>query len=79
MESPRKEQLEILTVLEGVLSREPGHPGANHYYIHAIEASPNPEKGVASAERLARSCPRWTSRAYAGAHLHQDRELSGHR
>ncbi len=43
---------EIVRVLETVLSRDPNHPGANHYYIHAIEASPNPEKGTASAERL---------------------------
>src|SRR5262249_54463758 len=33
---------EILRVLESVLRRNPDHPGANHYYIHAIEASPHP-------------------------------------
>ena len=43
---------EILATLEGVLKRNPDHPGANHYYIHAVEASPNPERGLASAERL---------------------------
>ncbi|MFB3921358.1 MAG: hypothetical protein ACE145_06520 [Terriglobia bacterium] len=43
---------EILDVLESVLRREPNHPGANHYYIHAIEASPHPEKALASAKRL---------------------------
>jgi tetratricopeptide (TPR) repeat protein len=35
-----------------VLARDPNHPGANHYYIHATEASPSPEKAAASAERL---------------------------
>jgi len=30
----------------------PRHPGANHLYIHAVEASPNPEKGIAAADRL---------------------------
>ncbi len=39
-------------VLEGVLRRYPQHPGANHLYIHAVESSPNPERGVPSAQRL---------------------------
>jgi tetratricopeptide (TPR) repeat protein len=43
---------EIVEVLEMVLSREPNHPGANHYYIHATEASPSPERAAPSAERL---------------------------
>jgi tetratricopeptide (TPR) repeat protein len=43
---------EILAVLESVLRRYPNHVGANHYYIHAVEASPHPEWGLASAKRL---------------------------
>jgi hypothetical protein len=43
---------EILAILEGVLAKDPRHPGANHYYIHAVEASPNPGNGVPAAERL---------------------------
>lgn len=43
---------EIVEVLETVLARNPQHPGANHYYIHAVEASSHPEKAVAAAERL---------------------------
>src|SRR5215471_6949452 len=43
---------EIVAILEKVLAKDPRHPGANHYYIHAVEASPNPVKGVAAAERL---------------------------
>lgn len=43
---------EILEVLESVLRRNPDHPGANHYYIHAIEASPYPERGLGAAHRL---------------------------
>jgi tetratricopeptide (TPR) repeat protein len=49
---PAEGTLEILAVLEGVLKRNPNHTGANHYYIHAIEASPNPERGTAAANRL---------------------------
>src|SRR4030095_1870995 len=36
---PQEGTNEILIVLESVLARDPNHPGANHYYIHAIEAS----------------------------------------
>jgi tetratricopeptide (TPR) repeat protein len=43
---------EILKTLELVLARNPLHPGANHYYVHATEASPHPEKAIAAAERL---------------------------
>jgi tetratricopeptide (TPR) repeat protein len=43
---------EIIGVLESVLRRDPNHVGANHYYIHAVEASPHPEWSLASARRL---------------------------
>lgn len=41
----------IVDVLEGVLERYPGHPGANHLLIHAVEAR-EPERGLAAADRL---------------------------
>jgi tetratricopeptide (TPR) repeat protein len=43
---------ELIEVLERVLEREPDHVGANHYYIHATEASLTPERGLPSAKRL---------------------------
>lgn len=43
---------EIVEVLERVLEREPDHVGANHYYIHATEASLTPERGLKSAKKL---------------------------
>jgi tetratricopeptide (TPR) repeat protein len=43
---------EIESRLEGILARDPRHPGANHYYVHAMEASPHPEKALAAAHRL---------------------------
>lgn len=49
---PKHRTTEILEVLEHTIARTPLHPGANHFYIHAIEASPWPEKGLPSAERL---------------------------
>jgi tetratricopeptide (TPR) repeat protein len=48
---------EIVRTLERVLAAAPGHPGANHLYIHAVEASPNPERAVAAADRLAALMP----------------------
>ena len=48
---------EILATLEKVLARSPQHPGANHYYIHAVEASPHPEKALAAADRIAKLMP----------------------
>jgi tetratricopeptide (TPR) repeat protein len=39
-------------VLEGVLRRFPDHPGANHLYIHVVESSPTPARGIPSAQRL---------------------------
>jgi tetratricopeptide (TPR) repeat protein len=55
--SPRPWTPEILQLLEEVLRRQPDHPGANHYYIHAVEASPHPERAVAAAERLSHLMP----------------------
>ena len=50
--APKGRTMEIVAVLERTLSRHPKHPGANHFYIHAIEASPWPERGLPAAERL---------------------------
>ena len=54
---PNEGTLEIIAVLESVLKRDPNHIGANHYYIHAVEASPFPERGLASAYRLGALAP----------------------
>jgi tetratricopeptide (TPR) repeat protein len=54
---PGTHTLEIVRLLESVLDRDPGHLGANHYYIHAVEASPNPEKALPSGYRLGPLAP----------------------
>src|SRR5262249_2946833 len=46
---PGENTLEIVRVLESVLVRDPMHAGANHLYIHAVEASQTPERALASA------------------------------
>ncbi len=43
---------EIVATLEAVLARSPNHPLALHLYIHAVEASPHPEKADAPGNRL---------------------------
>ena len=43
---------EILSTLEGVLKKNPDHLGANHFYIHSVEASKHPEIGLPSADKL---------------------------
>jgi tetratricopeptide (TPR) repeat protein len=49
---PTQYTAEIVATLERVLERAPNHPGANHFYIHAVEASQTPERAVPAAERL---------------------------
>jgi tetratricopeptide (TPR) repeat protein len=48
---------EIVATLESVLRRDPSHMGAIHYYIHAVEASPNPERALPGANKLASLAP----------------------
>ncbi len=43
---------EVLATLEAVLKLSPNHPFANHLYIHAVEASPHPERAIKAADRL---------------------------
>ncbi|MBL8176549.1 MAG: hypothetical protein JNK48_17870, partial [Bryobacterales bacterium] len=49
---PAGEMALAISTLEAVLKRDPDHPGANHFYVHAMEMSPNPEYALPSAQRL---------------------------
>ncbi len=69
--SPASGTDEIVATLESVLARNPDHPGANHYYVHAIEASPHPEKAIAAAERLQTSMPAAGHLVHMPAHIMQ--------
>lgn len=55
--SPKPETEEAIAALRFVLSRDPDHPGANHFYIHAVEAGPHPEWGIPAADRLLNYAP----------------------
>ena len=54
--SPRAGTRELLAALDRVLATAPDHPGANHFYIHAVEAV-DPARAVPMAERLAALMP----------------------
>ncbi len=56
-------------VLEQVMRRWPDHAGANHYYIHAVESSRTPERGVASAQRLMGIMPEAGHMVHMPAHI----------
>jgi len=60
---------EIVRQLERVLSGNPNHPGACHYYIHAVEAV-NPQAAVPCAERLARLMPGEGHMVHMPAHIY---------
>ncbi len=62
---------QIVDTLESVLARDPQHPGANHYYVHAIESSPDPSKAVAAAERLRGMMPSAGHLEHMPAHIMQ--------
>ncbi len=67
---PGEDTMEIISVLEEVLRRWPDHVGANHFYIHALEASPFPERALASARRLETLVPGAGHLVHMPAHIY---------
>jgi tetratricopeptide (TPR) repeat protein len=61
---------EIVSTLESVMKRDPDHLGAVHYYIHAVEASSNPERALAGANRLAALAPSAGHIVHMPAHVY---------
>lgn len=61
---------EIIATLERALTLNPRHPGANHLYIHALEASPTPERAVAAADRLRQLVPAAGHLVHMPAHIY---------
>ncbi len=60
---------EVLATLEAVLRLNPKHPFANHLYIHAVEASPHPERASAAADRLRDSQPGLAHNVHMPSHI----------
>ncbi|MEX0914572.1 MAG: hypothetical protein WDZ60_01660, partial [Wenzhouxiangellaceae bacterium] len=60
----------IVSVLEDIIARNPDHAGALHLYIHAVEASDEPERGVAAADRLRSLIPGSGHLVHMPAHIY---------
>src|SRR6266566_7765056 len=60
---------EILATLDAVLKLNLKHPFANHLYIHAVEASPQPERATAAADRLRNLQPGLAHNTHMPSHI----------
>lgn len=60
---------EIIATLDAVLKLNENHPMANHLYIHAVEASKNPEKADAAADRLRNLQPGLAHNVHMPSHI----------
>ena len=60
----------IVAVLERLIKQFPENPGASHYYIHAIEGSKNPEKGLEIADRLGMLMPQVSHLVHMPSHIY---------
>ncbi len=61
---------EILATLDAVLKLNVNHPFANHLYIHALEASPHPERALPAADRLANLQPGLAHNVHMPSHIY---------
>jgi hypothetical protein len=68
--SPAPGTATIVATLERVMASHPDHPGANHYYIHAVEASNQPDRATAQAERLETLVPGAGHLVHMPAHIY---------
>lgn len=67
---PKGHTAEIVSRLESIIDRNPEHPGALHLYIHAVEASNEPERGAAAADRLRELVPAAGHLVHMPAHIY---------
>jgi tetratricopeptide (TPR) repeat protein len=68
--TPKTGTTELVAVLEQVIAVHPDHPGACHYFIHALEASPYPERALPCAERLPSLMPGAGHLLHMPAHIY---------
>jgi hypothetical protein len=68
--TPKTWTPQIRSTLEKALALNPNHPGANHYYIHVMEASPYAEKALASANRLGGLTPGLAHMVHMPSHIY---------
>jgi tetratricopeptide (TPR) repeat protein len=68
--SPKPETEEALAALRRVIARDPDHPGATHFYIHALEAGPNPEAALPAADHLLNWAPQAGHLVHMPSHIY---------
>jgi tetratricopeptide (TPR) repeat protein len=67
---PKGHTAAVVSTLESVMARNPEHAGALHLYVHAVEASPDPSKGVAAADTLRELLPGSGHLVHMPAHIY---------
>jgi tetratricopeptide (TPR) repeat protein len=69
--SPGEDTTKIVSTLEATLRRYPRHIGAMHMYIHAVEASPHPERALPQANAIAALAPAAGHLVHMPSHIYQ--------
>jgi tetratricopeptide (TPR) repeat protein len=67
---PKGNTAQVVSLLESVIARNPDHAGALHLYVHAVEASAEPQRGVAAADRLRTLIPGSGHLVHMPAHIY---------
>ena len=67
---PNPQSVNIVPTLERVLARDPAHPGAIHYYIHAVEASDRPQRAEPYADRMRGAIPNAGHLVHMPSHIY---------
>jgi tetratricopeptide (TPR) repeat protein len=67
---PKGHTAEVISQLEHVIARNPEHAGALHLYVHAVEASAEPQRGVVAADRLRTLIPGSGHLVHMPAHIY---------
>jgi tetratricopeptide (TPR) repeat protein len=68
--TPKPEAKEAIEAIESVLKRVRAHSGADHLYIHLVEAGPNPAKGIPSADRIGKLTPKAGHLVHMASHIY---------
>ncbi len=61
---------DAIAALNRVLKKNPSHTGANHLFIHAVEESPAPGRGLLAANRLAALAPNAGHLVHMPSHIY---------
>ena len=67
---PKPGIADAIAAFESVIASHPDHPGAHHYYIHVVEASQDPDRGVPSADKLGDLMPAAGHLVHMPAHIY---------